>query len=388
MVKSQNRLTSVRKIAKSVDQCSSVSETPPSDSVAVEERIVLAKEKRWLLKKAVEDLLPNSRTARCCRFTIPIQRDTDGNLINRPSNVGIYRSIENGSTFYGGLETCSSVWCCPICAAKISERRRQELLKIWDIWKSQGGKVYLFTLTFPHGSYDILSDLQNKFSKARKKLFSSKGWRKWKEKINLCHHIYTLEVTYGIENGWHIHLHCALFIMPTPDTEIPLASDILPTWQRSCISSGLGKPNDHGVDISEGESANNYISKWGLDLELTKQHSKHGREGHRTPFDLLRAYADGDLNAGLLFREFARAFKGKRHIVMSRGLRQALGMGLEKTDKELAQEDVDKAVCIATLTIRQWDLVLKHDLRFSLLEIARLEGSEGVRKALKILSSA
>jgi hypothetical protein len=114
---------------------------------------------------------------------------------------------------------------------------------------------------------------------------------------------------------------------------------------------------------------------------------KHGREGHRTPFDLLRDYADGDSGAGSLFREFARAFKGKRQIVLSRGLRQDLGMGSEKTDQELAEEEKDKAIIIAILTIQEWKLILIYDLRFSVLEVARLEGGDGVRQFLKILLS-
>lgn len=256
-----------------------------------------------------------------------------------------------------------------------------------DSWKSRGGTFKFFTLTFPHGSYDVLPDLLTKFSKARRKLFESKSWRKWKKDINLCHQTYALEVTYGIENGWHIHLHCVLFIMSTPAAKDPHAEDILPAWQHACVSSGLGEPNMHGVDIRNGESATDYITKWGLDLELTKQHTKHGREGHRTPFDLLRDYADGDSRAGSLFREFARAFKGKRQIIMSRGLRKDLGMGPEKTDQELAEEDKDKAVRIATLTIQQWNQILRYDLRFSLLEVARREGSGGVTQFLKILST-
>lgn len=257
-----------------------------------------------------------------------------------------------------------------------------------DLWKSKGGAFRFLTLTFPHGSYDVLKDLLSNFSKARKRLFQSRRWREWSKTVNLIHKIYALEVTYGIENGWHIHLHCVLFIMPTTDFREPQAQDLLPAWQCACASSGLGKPNQHGVDIRDGEAATNYITKWGLDLELTKQHTKHGRENRSTPFDLLRSFANDDSNAGLLFKEFAKAFKGKRQIILSRGLRKNLGMGAEKTDQELAQEDIAKAVCIAVLTIREWNLVLKYDFRFALLEEARLRGAEGVRQYLKILSSA
>jgi hypothetical protein len=347
-----------------------------------------ARSARWNLKRAVEKLLPNSRTARCCKGRLPIHRGSSGTWERGSSDVRIYQSLENGSTFYGGLETCSSVWCCPLCAAKISERRRHDLSGIRDAWIARGGIFKFLTLTFPHGSYDKLADLLAKFSKARKSLFSSRPWREWAKSINLIHKIYALEVTHGIENGWHIHLHCVLLILPTSDAEEPYPSDILKAWQCACVSSGLGRPNSHGVDIRNGESATDYITKWGLDLELTKQHVKHGRAGHSTPFDLLRAYAEGDSLAGLLFQEFAREFRGKRQIILSRGLRKDLGIAPEKTDCELAQEDLDKAICIATLTTQEWCLVLKHDLRFALLEEGRLRGSDGVQQFLMILSTA
>lgn len=353
-----------------------------------EELVIQAKSDRWELKKAVETLFPGSRTAACCKAILPKHKDRKGGWVNESSGVSIYRSKENGSTFYGGLETCSSVWICPICGAKISERRRYELITMQNIWKAEGGVFRFLTLTFPHGSNDVLADLLTNFSKARKRLFQSRSWREWSSRIGLTHTIYCLEVTHGVENGWHIHLHCVLFIMPTADSQEPQASDIFSAWQRACALSGLGEPNLHGVDIRDGEAAANYITKWGLDLELTKQHTKHGREGHSTPFDLLRRYVDGDDNAGSLFKEFACAFKGKRHIIVSRGLRRALGMGPEKTDEELAQEKLDKADCIAVLTVREWTLVLKYNFRFGLLEEARLHGLQRVRQCLQVLSSA
>lgn len=353
-----------------------------------EERILQARSARWELKKAVEKLLPGSRTSRCSRSRLVIRKAGNEGLMGESSDVRIYQSLENESTFYGGLETCSSVWCCPICAAKISERRRQELIAMRDVWKSKGGTFRFLTLTFPHGSYDVLKELLSNFSKARKKLFSSRQWRAWSKNISLVHKIYALEVTHGMENGWHIHLHCVLFIMPGKEFDESRSQDLLPAWQRACFSSGLAKPNSHGIDIRNGDAATNYITKWGLDQELTKQHVKRGREGHSTPFDLIRRYADGDNKAGTLFKEFACAFKGKRQIVLSTGLRKALGLGVEKTDQEIAQENIDKALCIASLTPAQWKNVLRYEFRFALLEEARLRGSQGVREILEILQQA
>ena len=74
---------------------------------------------RWALKSVVNKLMPKSRTSKCHRWRIPTQKTT------------IYRKHdpEKPRAFYGGLEVCANVWACPVCAAKISERRREELKK-------------------------------------------------------------------------------------------------------------------------------------------------------------------------------------------------------------------------------------------------------------------
>ena len=40
--------------------------------------------------------------------------------------IQIMKGIHN-KAFYQGLMSCGGIWTCPVCAAKISERRRQEL---------------------------------------------------------------------------------------------------------------------------------------------------------------------------------------------------------------------------------------------------------------------
>ncbi len=378
-------------IAKSVDPLG-LCEAPGRAFEAIPDhnaeagKAILFRKARWELKSAVEKLLPKSRTAKCCRFQLSGRRNQEGDWISASHDVNVYQSIEDGATFFGGLETCSSVWCCPICAVKISERRREELGMMQDLWKLRGGSLYMMTLTFPHGSHNMLLYLLSKFSTARKYFFGRKTWRRWINEIGLCHWIYCLEVTHG-ENGWHIHLHALLLVTPRSNTREPKAEDLLGAWQSACVSAGLGKPNEHGLDIRDGMEAAKYIGKWGIDLELTKQHTKKGREGNSTPFDLLRNYANGNSEAGSFFKEFAVAFKGKRQLVWSPGLRSALGMQSEKSDKQLAEERKEKAVCIALIDRSQWKLVLRYDVRAEILQEARYRGGQGVRDVLEFLET-
>ena len=90
---------------------------------------------RFSLQSVARAILPESRTAKCLRIRA---HDCD---------VQVWKSKEHGTASYGGLQTCGSVWACPVCSAKIAERRRVELLDAMELHKAQGGAVYLLTTT-------------------------------------------------------------------------------------------------------------------------------------------------------------------------------------------------------------------------------------------------
>ena len=75
---------------------------------------------------------------------------------------------------------------------------------------------------------------------------------------------------------------------------------------------------------------------------MTKGHSKKGREGGLTPFDLLRQSVEMP-EYGRLFQIYASAFKGKQQLHWSRGLKDLLGI-IEQSDEELAQETEKEAI--------------------------------------------
>lgn len=97
-----------------------------------------------------------------------------------------------------------------MCAAQISEGRRQELKAGISKWTTEGGSVYLLTLTNSHHHGDNLDQLLTGQQKAIKYLW---GDRKTKERfaaLGKVGHIITTEVTHG-KNGWHPHYHILLF---------------------------------------------------------------------------------------------------------------------------------------------------------------------------------
>ena len=134
-----------------------------------------------------------------------------------------------------------------------------------------------------------------------------------------------LEVTFG-ENGWHPHRHILLLTdhdNPDFDTYRDILADL---WIKACVNSGLNAPSmQHGLDIRDGTYAQQYVSKWGLENELTKGHIKKGRNGSMTPFDLLQlSFDDVEVfgkKPSKLWQEFGIAIKGSRQLEWGRGLK-------------------------------------------------------------------
>jgi hypothetical protein len=341
------------------------SPSKPSDSGGSQ---AIRKIKRWSLQAASKTIMPEERVKNCYRLVKPDRKSVD-----------ILKSKEN--VFYSGLTVCGSLWICPVCAAKISERRRNELKTAVARAKQEGYQVLLLTQTIPHYSNQRLKPLMAKFALARTKQRQRYSWLNLADSINLAGTLRSLETTYG-QNGFHIHTHELLFIRPgAGKINIPLLMlDILSTWQRACKSAGLPTPSiEHGVDLRDGSYADQYVNKWGLEEEMTKSHVKQGRENSLTPWDFLRIVLEtGDCEYADLFREYAKAFKGKRQLVWSRGLRDLLGLDDELTDLELATKEEDHAEILASLTLDQWRFILSKEVRGEVLEHARALGLPGV----------
>jgi hypothetical protein len=357
---------------------------------------------RYALQSVARRLLPKSRTAKCLRLRQAHRAE-----------VEVWRSQAHGTAFYGGLQTCASVWCCPPCAAKISERRRAELQAAIAVWQAQGGVVWLLTLTHPHTAGDALAGLLDGEQKALHRFFACKAGMKLKDALGVAGHVRAWEVTHGRlrtkNNGWHPHFHVLLCLRSLPP--LPMSdyqAQAFKVWERACALAGLSAPSEaHGASLDGGDDAAAYVAKmgleaprengaetaptpessgaqvprWGLDCEMTKGHTKRAKDGE-TPFDLLRAVlATKDPEAARLFSEFADAFRGKRQLVWSRGLRELLALGAAPSDAEVECALEADAEILGRLNDDQWRAVLAADLRGELQELAR-HGWEPVQRLL------
>lgn len=318
-----------------------------------------ARIERYRLKSVVNRLLPDSRTAKCMRWRLPGQQ------------VSIKKSVEYDRAFWAGLQVCASVWACPVCAAKIAERRRSDLVEAVSNADSQGLGVFLMTLTVPHGLGDDLDSILNKLQEAWRYTSSTRAGDKARKAINLAGTIRALEVTDGA-NGFHPHFHVLLF---TTITHLPetIQQRFSPLWQQACEKAGLPRPSDqHGCNVQRGEYAASYVSKWGIEDEMTKGHIKRSRSASGlSMWDHLRSVFDtGCKRSAARFATFARAFKGRRQLVWSKGLRDRLSLGQELSDEVLAVQEREPAIELASLTHEDWKAILATKSEADVLSVA------------------
>jgi hypothetical protein len=334
---------------------------------------------RWILQSAVKKLLPEKRVAKCCRLRA---------ITNSTIKV-LYNSV-NKTAHFGGLQTCGSVWDDPVCAVKISERRRvDEVAPAMQAWESQGGQCLLLTLTHPHHKFNSLADLLEGEQKAMSRLTGCKALRRLFKSIGFKGSIRAWEVTYG-DNGFHPHFHLILFVSQSLCLPLDsLESKLYDLWANACRLAKLPIPDRaHGVKLHDGSNAKTYVSKgcWGLDREITKGHLKKSKNG-RSPMDLIRSYVfDGDKQSGALFVEYSKAFHGRRQLQWSPGLKAYFGIG-EKSDEQVAAEQDDKASVLGEIEWTTWQLVLKSELRGEILELARLGSWDAITRLLDNLKN-
>jgi hypothetical protein len=243
------------------------------------------------------------------------------------------------------LQTCSSIWACPVCSAIIRQRRAERIEAGAVSWTAQEGRWLAFlTLTVRHGQFDTLEALYAGLAAAWKSLRESRWWRQlgwdgfWR----------SVEVTYGA-NGWHPHLHLLLFGHGEADLGA-IGRELAPRWRAAVEKVGL-RPTTlargsrlQAVNVG-GESLAQYLSKvldehgrpWSPAAELARADMKLGGKG-LSPFQILELARDGEKKWLARWYEYERVTRGRRCIESSRGLAELVGVA-EVEDEDLVAED-------------------------------------------------
>lgn len=310
--------------------------------------------------------------------------------------------------YYGGLQTCGQVWKCPVCAAKITERRRQlwiaalggKEITTTEVEDSiivkhitHGYRLAMATFTVSHTQDEHLIDVIHRLNRAYQLLWSGRWAVEFKRDYTVIGTVRALETTYG-DNGWHPHIHC-MFVTTKDDMRysVPEIRGILSgRWARCVNKAGGFASQSVGTTFTVADvRAIEYIDKMGIETiyrkrdsgaisEVTKYPTKKGRGSSVGMFGLLALSADGETRAGAHWQTAIHVLKGKKHIATSKGLLRQLGASQELSDDNLASTDLHETgdEVLALLERPQWDIIDRRNLRGDLLNVAQSGSREAV----------
>lgn len=372
------------------------SSTPPLVSRVVSaDKRVQSRAERYELQAVARDLLWNRGAALGLEY--PANHHKTAKCLFTPFSREVTVNQSEHGAFYGGLVICGKPGC-PVCAAKVGERRRLEIAHAFDWAYQNEKKVVMVTFTHPHRSSDALGVQLKQQAEAFKRLRAGEPWKRILPD-GYTGLIRSLEVTHGA-NGWHPHTHEAWIVDKDADVT-GLKITVARRWLRMLIKSGMVElPEDskarqkalrafyrHSVDVLDNARSSDYLAKhdtdskgghWGADREIAKASTKRGRAKGRTPFQLLADCRDGDDKAGRLYLEYVDAMAGKPPVFWSHGLKKRVGLQ-EFTDEQIAERADDEADILGAVTLRDWALVRRVGYRAHLLQAAEAGGWAAVQ---------
>ena len=331
--------------------------------------------RRFMRQAAARELVPGERVAICLRRPIP-----------GAPGVELWRDPKHQAAHYKQLQVCGSVWMCSVCSARISEVRRQELSAAIS---AHAGQIVFITLTVQHTAADALPELLEALQEAARKMRQARRWRELEKRYGFefkarnevrsrIGTVRSLEVTYG-DHGFHPHQHILAFLRGGVDVEA-FTRELRELWLSSVAKVGRFASPTWGIQVEHTDAQiADYVAKFGREPkwtaahEMAKSSSKAARgHGYSMP-GLLELYVIAhDVDAGQRWRQFALAFKGRKQLVWSDGLRAALlpADDQELSDEEIVSAPVEEAIFLARLDLAAWRVVLAHDVRFELLQVA------------------
>jgi hypothetical protein len=283
--------------------------------------------------------------------------------------------VHNPNGSFGGLQTCGSVWACPVCASRIAVEKGVEILKALEWAKQENLAPVMIALTARHHAGMQLAWFKDLFKGAWEMFSSGRRWRFFKKKYGIKHHIVNREVTRG-DAGWHYHMHLLLFLdfgalkAAAADS---LQADLEAFWMDCLEKYGLeGLPEIALKVSSHGNVGKNYLTKIGitisekdgkLEYEMTSSETKSGR----SIWDIARHSYYGDAESSRLYIEFVEAMQDTNFITFSHGLAELL----ENIELPAAESPADNAKeDFAEISPYWWTVVRRSGAMGRLLEQA------------------
>lgn len=335
---------------------------------------------RWALRRGLWRVTQVTRLAHCGRYLVA-------------PDLGAWVALKEGAAYYSGLKVCGSIWICPVCAARIRQRRAMEIERAAVRHLGAGGGVGFGTFTLPHTRDDDLAGLLGVLQLAWKMTQQNRAVRRAFERHGIFGRIRATEVTYGTWHGWHPHLHLLFFaeLALTDEQWADLLEVLSAAWAAAVVKLGRKRPADEvGVTLSRVQTAavGQYLAKvqdhYGesstVGLEMARGDAKKGRKRSRTPFELAEQASQGLATELELWWAYEEATKGRRAIEWSRGLKARFEVE-EVTDEELAAADVDGEP-VVHVDDDTWGLLVGTGKETHLLDLVEQGGAPAAHEFL------
>jgi hypothetical protein len=368
---------------------------------------------RFTLFAAAKELTPYDERGERSRIWHCLRTPRSG-----VTTIGVWHQPRTQSGTVSGTQTCGSVWGCPVCAAKIAERRCQEVAAAIAAHRATGGVVLAVALTFRHERGDVLADILGRFLAAMRAMQSGAPWVRFRARWRVVGIVRSAECMWGMANGYHPHSHLLFFIEPPRVLDeatgelVPLVgwspdpagfrADLYARWEAVAGRHGFTMEEKRGVVVQTTEGFDaavvaEYVAKhgheperrrWSAAHEVTKGHVKRGKPGRLTPWDFLRRFVAAETSAARApwaarWREYLAAFAGVAQLRWSPGLRRRLGLGAERSDAEVAAERVEDAVLLASLYLDEWRAVWEAGKVVALLDAAATGDAAAVWRVVR-----
>lgn len=316
--------------------------------------------------------------------------------VRRKDATGIGVRVRDGKAGLSGLQSCGSVWADPVCASKVLGHRAVEIGSLLSLAAAEGLVLGFGTFTMRHRRGESLEALWAAARTAWKRATNGKSYRLAVARCGVVGWIRVWEVTWG-RNGWHVHVHWVAAFEPGAGVSDlnDLASGMLRRWSAGLAQHGreamrIGQEWHLVVGDQAGEEIGAYVAKMGaegLGFELAYVQPGRGRGGLKTRpvWSLVADFLeDGDLASLGRWHEWERGSKGARQIGYGGELRTRFRVPEEKTDEEVAAEELGSAEdTVLWITPQGWASMVLHPMRIpALLDAAEGGGLDACRSLL------
>lgn len=310
---------------------SSSSSTPSSES-----------KRRWDLKASAVRMLrhglkENERGPSVCGCGhAAYDKDEKGTR----TEVTIHRNGKSRA-WVSGVYRCKHAWLCPTCAPAVAKRRQTNVQRVVEATVERSGHFVMGLVTLSHGKKDRLADLKKMLTESFAAARRGAPWERIKTRAMIAGVLVAVEVTHG-DHGWHIHIHFGMPCLSGSEAEALDAGRILvERFRRQVVARG-GKTSTKGQGwqiAASPEAAGEYIAK-GASWELAGNAHKDEGDGD-TIWDIVDDADQGDVDAFARFKEYAEVMPGTRSCIVTKSMREKLGLDADDVSDEPGEQDFD-----------------------------------------------